>query len=74
MAELRPSCEKGFALLGDRVVLDDYIIKGLGMSSHVSATGHLKDPVPLIEKSRASCPSGRFPLFIHQVITALIKL
>ena len=31
-------------------------------------TGHIKDPVPLIE-SRASCPSGRFhPSCIHQVI------
>ena len=30
------------------------------MSSRVYATGHIKDPVPLIEKSRASCPSGRF--------------
>ena len=25
-------------------------------------------PTLLIEKSRASCPSGRFPSFIHQVI------
>ena len=31
-------------------------------------TEHIKDPVPLIEKSRASCPGGRFPRFIHQVI------
>ena len=39
------------------------------MSSRVCATGHIKDPVPLIEKSRASCPGGRFPPgFIHQVI------
>ena len=37
------------------------------MSSY--ATGHIKDPVPLIEKRRASCPGGRFrPSFIHQVI------
>ena len=34
------------------------VYKGLGMSSRVCATGHIKDPVPLIEKSRASCPSG----------------
>ena len=46
-----------------------YVNKGLGMSSRVCATGHIKDPVPLIEKSRASCPSARFPpSFIHQVI------
>ena len=39
------------------------------MSSCVCATGHIKDPVPLIEKSRALCPSGRFPPnLIHQVI------
>ena len=39
------------------------------MSSRICATGHIKDPVPLIETSRASCPSGRFPAsFIHQVI------
>ena len=30
------------------------------MSFHVCATGHIKDPVPLIEKSRESCPSGHF--------------
>ena len=30
------------------------------MSSRVCATGHVKDPVPLIEKSRALCPGGRF--------------
>ena len=47
------------------------------MSSRVCVAGHIKDPVPLIEKSRASCPSGRFPpSFIHQVIiiTGLNKL
>ena len=41
------------------------------------ATGQIKDPVPLIEKSRASSPGGRFPPgFIHQVIiiTGLKKL
>ena len=46
------------------------------MSSSVYATGHIKDPVPLI-KRRASCPGGRFPpSFIHQVIiiTGLNKL
>ena len=37
----------------------------------------MKDPVPLIEKGRASCPGGRFrPSFFHQVImiTGLNKL
>ena len=30
---------------------------------------YIKDPLPLIEKSRASCTNGRFPpSFIHQVI------
>ena len=39
------------------------------MSTCVCVTGHVKDPVPLIEKSRAPCPSGRFPpSFIRQVI------
>ena len=47
------------------------------MSSSLCATGHIKDPVPPIEKRRASCPGGRFPpSFIHQVIviTGLNKL
>ena len=34
-------------------VLRDWVIKGLGMSSLVYATGHIKDPVPLIEKRRS---------------------
>ena len=39
------------------------------MSSRVCATGHIQDPMPRIEKSKASCPCGRFPLsFVHQVI------
>ena len=49
----------------------DWVIKGLGrpMSNRVCATGHIKYPVPLIEKSRALCPGGRCPSsFIHQVI------
>ena len=53
------------------------IIKGLGMSSLVYATGHIKDPVPLVEKRRGLSPGGRFPpSFIHQVIiiTGLNKL
>ena len=50
-------------------VLHDWVIKGLGMSSRVYATGHIKDPVPLIEKRRGLSPGGRFPpSFIHQVI------
>ena len=47
------------------------------MSSRVCATGHIKDPVPLIEKRRGLSPSGLFHLsFIHQVIiiTGLNKL
>ena len=41
----------------------------------VCATGHIKNPVPLVEKSRASYPGGRFPLsFIHQVIIIITGL
>ena len=39
--------------------------------------GHIKDPVPLIEKGRVSCPGGTCPpSLIHQVIiiTGLNKL
>ena len=37
------------------------------MYSCVHATGHIKDPVPLIEKGRGLSPGGRFPpSFIHQ--------
>ena len=60
-------------------VVHDWVNKGLGMSSRVCATGHIKDPVPELcnmEKSRALCSGGRFPpSFIHQVMmTALNKL
>ena len=58
-------------------VLRNWVIKGLGMSSLVYATGHIKDPVPLIEKRRGLSPGGWFsPSFIHQVIiiTGLNKL
>ena len=49
-------------------VLRDWVIKGLGMSSLVNATGHIKDPVPLIAKRRGLSPGGRVPpSFIHQV-------
>ena len=57
--------------------LRDWVINGLGMYSSVYATGHIKDPVPLIEKRRGLSPGGRFPpSFIHQVIiiTGLNKL
>ena len=59
-------------------VLRDLVIKSIiGMSSLVYATGHIKDPMPLIEKRRGLSPGGRFPpSFIHQVIiiTGLNKL
>ena len=39
------------------------------MSSRVYATGHIKDPVPLIEKRRGLSPGGRVPpSFVHRVI------
>ena len=41
-------------------VLRDWVIKGLGMSSLAYATGHIKDPVPLIEKRMGLSPGGRF--------------
>ena len=47
------------------------------MSSRVCATRHIKDPVPLIEKSRALCPGVRFTLsYLHQaiIITQQLKL
>ena len=58
-------------------VVHDWVIKGLGMSSLVYATGHIKDPVPLIDKKRGLSPGGRVPpSFIHLVIiiTGLNKL
>ena len=58
-------------------VVRDWVTKGLGMSSLVYATGHIKDPMPLIAKRRGLSPGGRFPpSFIHQVIiiTGLNKL
>ena len=60
-------------------VLRNWVIKGLGMSSRVYATRHIKDPVPLIEKRRGLSAGGQFPTsFIHQVpviiITGLNKL
>ena len=58
-------------------LLRDWVTKGLGMSSLVYSTEHIKDPVPFIEKRRGLSPGGRFPPnFIHQVIiiTGLNKL
>ena len=68
---------RGTEHFGFPPVLHNWVIKGLGMSSLVYATGHIKDPVPLIEKRRGLSPGGRFPpSFIHQVIiiTELNKL
>ena len=65
--------------LGFTPVPHDWVIKlkGLGMSSRFCAAGHIKDPVPLMEKRRGLSPGGQFPpSFIHQVIiiTGLNKL
>ena len=52
-------------------------LRPTSMFSRVCATDHIKDPVPLIEMIRASCPGGRFfHTFIHQIIiiTGLNKL
>ena len=50
-------------------VVYDWVNQSLGIPSPICATGHIKDPMPFVEKSRASCPSGRVPpSFIHQVI------
>ena len=65
------------AAIRDSCIMPMFPHKGLGMSSRVCATGHLKDPVPLIEKSRASCPSGRFPpscIHLVIIITGLNRL
>ena len=37
------------------------------MSSRVFAPGHIKDPVTLIEKSRAPCPGGRVPPSFNRI-------
>ena len=44
-------------------VMTAWVIKGIGMSSRVCATGHrpIKDPLPLIEERRGLSPGGRFP-------------
>ena len=60
---------RGTEHFGFPPVLRDWVIKGLRMSSLVYATEHIKNPVPLIEKSRGLSPGGQFPpSFIHQVI------
>ena len=65
MSELRPSREKGSTLPGVRAMVHDWLMKK--KFSHVYVTGHIKDPVPLVEKRRAVCPGGRFPAnLIHQ--------
>ena len=50
-------------------------VTGLSKASRVCTTGHIKDPVPLIEKRRGLSPGGRSG-FIHRVIiiTGLNKL
>ena len=68
---------RGTEHFGFPPVLCDWVIKGLGMSSLVYTTGHIKDPMPLIEKRRGLSPGGRFsPSFTHLVIiiTGLNKL
>ena len=45
-------------------VLRDWIIKGLGMSNLVYLTGHIKDPVPLIEKRTWGLSPGVIMRFI----------
>ena len=68
---------RGTEHFGFPPVLCDWVIKGLGMSSLVYVTGHIIDPVPLIDKRRGLSPGGQFPpSFIHQVIiiTRLNKL
>ena len=45
------------------------LLAGIGSPSSSSgcATGHIKDPVPLIEERRGLSPGGRFlPGFIHR--------
>ena len=71
------SSPRGAEHFGSPAVLRNSVIKGLGMSSLVYATRHIKDPVSLIAKRRGLSPGGRFPpSFLHQVIiiTGLNKL
>ena len=68
VAGIRPSCEKSSTLPGVQALVHNCLfIKGLGVSIRVYATGHIKDSMSLVEKSRALCPDGRFPSsFIYQ--------
>ena len=50
MAGLRPSCEKVHLSGGQDS--GTVVMKGLGMSSRVYVTGHIKYHMPCIEKSR----------------------
>ena len=71
------SSPRGAEHFGFPPVLRYWVIKGLGMYRRVYATGHIKDPMPLIAKRRGLSPGCRFPpSFIHQVIiiTGLNKL
>ena len=62
-----PQERKVPACRGSGPVVCDCLIKGLGMSSRVSVTRHIRGPLPLVKKSRASCSDGRFiPGFTHQ--------
>ena len=56
-------------LVGVQPVTHDWVIKGLGMSSRVCATGHIQDPVSLVENSRYRVPVVVFLLasFIKNV-------
>ena len=82
VSDCEPMCcrfesSRGWTFRFPSPVLRDWVIKGLGMFSLVYATGHMKDPVPLIKKRRGLSAGGRFlPSFIHQVIiiTGLNKL
>ena len=46
-------------------VLRDWVIKCLSMYNRVYATGHIKDPVPLIEKRRGLSPGSQRFSHIH---------
>ena len=46
--------------------------RALWLSCQWSMTGHINNPVPLIEKSRASCPSGSFTVgSIHPSMSSM---
>ena len=72
--ESHPRHQGPFRSLTFPPVLRDWVIKGLGMSSLVYATGHIKEPVPLIEKRRGLSPVVGFLLVSFIIITGLNKL